>query len=291
MRSLEREQGRQLGSAGRDLGEIDPSSEQVMAAEGEYIARRRAYYGFRAQPERRTAALALSGGGIRSASFALGVMQRLAKDDYLRLFDYLSTVSGGGYIGCSITWLTSGTFRTTSGLDFGLHPGDAKSEPFPYGSDDPREPVRRHPPNNIDRFLTFLRSHGEYLIPGNKITLLSGIAVVLRGILVNLLVWYPIAVALSVLAALPLPFAAPAWLKVLPPLCSTRVRGRAVARHRLLVGFSRSRRSSIRFAAMPTAPPRASATARAGVRATTRDPSFCWLPDSRLSAPCRLSTN
>src|SRR3954464_10044458 len=75
-----------------DLGKIDPSSQKVMAAECNYIEQRRAYYGFTAQPERRHAALALSGGGIRSASFALGIMQRLAKDDYLRLFDYLSTV-------------------------------------------------------------------------------------------------------------------------------------------------------------------------------------------------------
>jgi hypothetical protein len=53
--------------------------------------------------------LALSGGGIRSATFALGVLQALAKAQleggngkpasWLRCFDYLSTVSGGGYIG------------------------------------------------------------------------------------------------------------------------------------------------------------------------------------------------
>lgn len=53
--------------------------------------------------------LALSGGGIRSATFALGVLQALAKAEleggngrrtsWLRCFDYLSTVSGGGYVG------------------------------------------------------------------------------------------------------------------------------------------------------------------------------------------------
>ena len=40
--------------------------------------------------------LALSGGGIRSATFNLGVLQALAKYGLLRKFDYLSTVSGGG---------------------------------------------------------------------------------------------------------------------------------------------------------------------------------------------------
>src|SRR5579859_799358 len=39
-------------------------------------------------------ALCLSGGGIRSASFALGVLQTLARYRVLQEFDYLSTVSG-----------------------------------------------------------------------------------------------------------------------------------------------------------------------------------------------------
>ena len=42
--------------------------------------------------------LCFSGGGIRSATFNLGVLQGLAKLELLEKFDYLSTVSGGGYI-------------------------------------------------------------------------------------------------------------------------------------------------------------------------------------------------
>ena len=49
-------------------------------------------------------ALCLSGGGIRSASFALGVLQALARANLLTRFHYLSTVSGGGYIG---SWLSA----------------------------------------------------------------------------------------------------------------------------------------------------------------------------------------
>jgi Patatin-like phospholipase len=49
-------------------------------------------------------ALCLSGGGIRSASFAIGVMQGLACLGLLTDFDYLSTVSGGGYAG---SWLSA----------------------------------------------------------------------------------------------------------------------------------------------------------------------------------------
>jgi hypothetical protein len=44
-------------------------------------------------------ALCLSGGGIRSAAFSLGVVQALASKELLTSFSYLSTVSGGGYLG------------------------------------------------------------------------------------------------------------------------------------------------------------------------------------------------
>jgi hypothetical protein len=53
--------------------------------------------------------IALSGGGIRSATFGLGVLQRLQELDLLRHLDYLSTVSGGGYIGA---WLLGNVRRT-----------------------------------------------------------------------------------------------------------------------------------------------------------------------------------
>lgn len=43
--------------------------------------------------------LALSGGGIRSATFNLGLLQALERKQLLKNVDYLSTVSGGGYIG------------------------------------------------------------------------------------------------------------------------------------------------------------------------------------------------
>src|SRR5262245_32489528 len=48
--------------------------------------------------------LAFSGGGIRSATFNLGLLQGLADLKLLPLVDYLSTVSGGGYVGA---WLAA----------------------------------------------------------------------------------------------------------------------------------------------------------------------------------------
>lgn len=50
-------------------------------------------------PPKNVVGLALSGGGVRSATFALGVLQALAEKNKLRHVDYLSTVSGGGFAG------------------------------------------------------------------------------------------------------------------------------------------------------------------------------------------------
>ena len=53
--------------------------------------------------------LGISGGGIRSATFALGVLEGLKENDLLdKKLDYLSTVSGGGYIG---SWFSANSLR------------------------------------------------------------------------------------------------------------------------------------------------------------------------------------
>lgn len=63
---------------------------------------------FKLLEEANLKALCLSGGGIRSATFGLGVIQALAKHGLLDKFDYLSTVSGGGYVG---SWLSAWIYR------------------------------------------------------------------------------------------------------------------------------------------------------------------------------------
>lgn len=151
--------------------------------------------------------LALSGGGIRSAVFSLGVMQALVKGSLLREFDYLSTVSGGGYIGSALHWWWGeGHSRAARPpqTGFGLDPAN-----FPYGVSDPRDaelrpaPVPgqedRDPDNTSDQFriLRHLRGSGNYLVPGGGITLASGVAITLRAIFLNLLVWIPIGAAIA----------------------------------------------------------------------------------------------
>jgi len=59
-------------------------------------------------------ALAFSGGGIRSASFNLGVLQALEHENLLREMDYLSAVSGGAYIGA---WYVSSLVPPRNGKE------------------------------------------------------------------------------------------------------------------------------------------------------------------------------
>lgn len=178
---------------------------ELLAQEREYIAARRE----RVNERRRTdclrllsetnapTGLALSGGGIRSAVFCLGFMQALAAKNVLEQFDYLSTVSGGGYIGGALTWWTSPRAQNSAPTQSGVSSSD-----FPWGVGDPGKSSQTN-----SKLLDDLREHGSYLLPGHGITIWSAIGVVLRGILLNLVVWLPLTVA--VLAVLSLPVSGP----------------------------------------------------------------------------------
>jgi hypothetical protein len=78
--------------------------------------------------ERQLLGLSFSGGGIRSATFNLGVAQGLARLGLLARVDYLSTVSGGGYVGGFLqAWLYRCYFELRVGAlerHFGIVPPD-----------------------------------------------------------------------------------------------------------------------------------------------------------------------
>ncbi|ACB75756.1 patatin-like phospholipase family protein [Opitutus terrae] len=67
------------------------------AAERALIAERRRRA--RVSTDAPVVGVALSGGGIRSATFCLGLFQSLARLNLIRRIDVMSTVSGGGYFG------------------------------------------------------------------------------------------------------------------------------------------------------------------------------------------------
>ncbi|UCD81501.1 MAG: patatin-like phospholipase family protein [Desulfobacterales bacterium] len=110
--------------------------------------------------------LALSGGGIRSATFSLGVIQALVEKGKFKFVDYTSTVSGGGYIGSCVSSVLN-------------HP-DADDSFFEnkHGAEDP--PTVKH-----------LRNSSNYLSPGGLFDKLRLPTILLRGILLNLFLLVP----------------------------------------------------------------------------------------------------
>ena len=120
-------------------------------------------------------ALCISGGGIRSATFALGVLQGLAEKGLLGKLDYLSTVSGGGYIG---GWLTAWKQRA-GGID-NVQPKLSTPAQLPGNGPDP---------------VQHLREYNNYLSP--RLGFFSAdtwtlVATVARNMLLNWLVLVPL---------------------------------------------------------------------------------------------------
>ncbi len=133
---------------------------------------------FDAGRKRDTAALCLSGGGIRSSTFALGIIQGLARHRLLGKFDYLSTVSGGGLSG---GWLSAWMRRDGArAVNEALRtPGREKLQPEP-------EPVQG------------LRAYSHWLTPSAgsmSIDSWTLIATVIRNLLLNWLVLLPLLAA------------------------------------------------------------------------------------------------
>lgn len=135
--------------------------------------------------EKKLLGLALSGGGIRSASFGLGVLQALVSKniDLLKHVDYLSTVSGGGYIGSSLTYFLK------KGLPNGK-PAGTSANNFPFGFKGAGSRTKK----DGNEILDFIRQHGKYLTPNSKLGFLSLLGAVFRSTFVSLLVYFSLAV-------------------------------------------------------------------------------------------------
>ncbi len=111
----------------------------LRAHEAERLLERRRLSGTPADAP--TVGLALSGGGIRSATFCLGLLRGLAQRGQLARIDYLSTVSGGGYIGAMFGRLVSAV-------------GIARAQELLARHDSP--------------VLAWLRRNGRYLTPAGS---------------------------------------------------------------------------------------------------------------------------
>lgn len=75
----------------------------IRKSENDAVTARREHHDIKTPAGTNAIGLALSGGGIRSATFSLGAVQVLAEKGFLKEIDFLSTVSGGGYTGSFLT--------------------------------------------------------------------------------------------------------------------------------------------------------------------------------------------
>lgn len=120
----------------------------------------------RPAPSSNVIGLALSGGGIRSSAFCLGAMQALNVGGLIEKIDYLSTVSGGGYIGTSMTAAMS---TGTAGK-------------FPFASE-----LRKNEAPGVQH----IRDHSNYLFPQGLLNIFGNVVVYLRGIVANVILLLP----------------------------------------------------------------------------------------------------
>jgi hypothetical protein len=135
--------------------------------------------------------LALSGGGIRSATVCLGVLQVLAKNKLFAEIDYLSTVSGGGYFGSFLSsYLASGKEKgaTKESVDKLL------ADTFVPGKAGIESGAVRH-----------LRNNSKYLLHGGLWGKLKIAGLMTSGLVTNLLMILPLPL-LAVLAIFGLNF-------------------------------------------------------------------------------------
>ena len=128
------------------------------------------------EPGQKTRAVAVSGGGIRSASFGMGVFQALVANKQMSKMDYMSTVSGGGYLGSALTYALS------QKPEEGEPKPGTDPENFPLG----KRKGRGAREGRDNRLLDFIRQHSNYLLPVSSLGAVSFGAVVLRSLLVSL---------------------------------------------------------------------------------------------------------
>ncbi|MCO6456470.1 MAG: patatin-like phospholipase family protein [Pirellulaceae bacterium] len=120
-----------------------------------------------------TLGLALSGGGIRSAAFCLGVLQSLARHGWLRRVDYLSTVSGGGYTGAFLGRFFDALWKSANDGGRQLAPQDGSVQTH----------VARQLTDYRSAELDWLRRNSNYLAPTGMGEVLFNVATFWRNFL------------------------------------------------------------------------------------------------------------
>lgn len=144
--------------------------------------------------------LAISGGGIRSATFALGVSQKFAAMGLFKHFDYISSVSGGAYLSSLIVSRLNykASLKQHAPFDY---------DPFNLTEHEERkseysEPAECSKPTNtssgLNAVVSHLRDNGRYLLKKP----MQAIALWVFGLCVNALLIVSVSLILAAAAHL-----------------------------------------------------------------------------------------
>jgi GNAT superfamily N-acetyltransferase len=146
--------------------------------------------------------ITISGGGIRSATFGIGVLQGMAEAGILKFADYLSCVSGGAYAG---GWLVAWLFREDN------KPGPKPKDPAIFNVEKQMSPRRvkqaeatrynldpkKHVLDEESDAIKHLRAYSNFMSPWTGTTstdVWSLFAIWLRNFLVNAFAFLPIGI-------------------------------------------------------------------------------------------------
>ncbi len=155
--------------------------------------------------------LAFSGGGIRSATINLGIAQALHQRGVFDHADYLSTVSGGGYLGSAISTAMRTLPVADSGESAASEPDGGEPETSDRQEEIPPPPGVGEFPYALDfgeqqatstahrgsPFLEWIRNNSNYMATGGFKDYGRIAGVLLRGILANFLILVPILLVLA----------------------------------------------------------------------------------------------
>ena len=148
--------------------------------------------------------ISFSGGGIRAGTFAVGVLQGLSSLGLLRRFDYLSTVSGGGYAG---GWLAAWLKR-----DGDVRNVELQLAPSRVTQAESWRPPLHEPPSAVGLVVDeepepvhHLRSYSSYMSPRIGLLMADTWTIVMiwvRNVSVNMLLFMPLAFCLALIVRL-----------------------------------------------------------------------------------------
>ena len=131
---------------------------------------------------------ALSGGGIRSATFSLGISKVLTRKGLFKEIDYLSTVSGGGYLGSFLSSYLGGA-------------EGEEARPEKESVDPAAKLFSSREGEHEAKALRHLRNNSQYLMNGGLKTKLQILGLILSGVVTNLLIVGLVVVLLAVVFA------------------------------------------------------------------------------------------